>query len=207
MEFPLSESLNGIDLAGRLQLGVGLRAFLFLLLLPWVPKGTLSSLNMIEAAMSVLTAIRTPMLVLSVLFLVGCGSDENKQTSVTGQVTVDGVPLDDGAITFSSEGGPAAATEIVGGSYTISAKDGPWIGTNTVRIMGFRMADPKSAPPPAGSDAQPTPKAAAASATASDPVSEQYLPDEFNAKSEIKIDLKAKENEDTDFDLKLSKPK
>ena len=80
-------------------------------------------------------------IVLLVLFLCGgCGRVTNR-AELHGTVTLDGEPLEQGAITLFPTGptkGPAAGTAIVDGSYSIAAEKGPAIGTNRVEIRSAR---------------------------------------------------------------------
>lgn len=86
----------------------------------------------------------------------GCGGGDGlERASVTGKVTLDGKPLERGAIQFIPTGGDsrgAAWGEIAAGSYTIPAADGPAPGAYDVAIApdveegGAAPADPPALP-------------------------------------------------------------
>jgi hypothetical protein len=69
--------------------------------------------------------------------LSGCG--DSTRATVSGNVTVDGKPLESGAINFLPTGatkGPSAGATIVEGRYLISTEKGVQIGENLVQIRG-----------------------------------------------------------------------
>lgn len=71
------------------------------------------------------------------LTMFGCGGDGLERSAVSGKVTLDGKPLAEGDIQFIPKGGDsrgAAWSQVVDGSYSISAADGPAPGTYTVSI-------------------------------------------------------------------------
>lgn len=71
--------------------------------------------------------------------LTGCG--DSSRASVSGRVTLDGQPLEQGAINFFPTGenqGPSAGASITGGRYTITADKGVVVGENLVQIRGVR---------------------------------------------------------------------
>lgn len=60
---------------------------------------------------------------------------------MSGSVTLDGVPLSEGTITFFPSGttkGPASGGAIVDGRYDIAAAEGPVVGTNRVEIRSVQ---------------------------------------------------------------------
>jgi hypothetical protein len=80
-----------------------------------------------------------------VLFLVfallaaGCGPEGRNE--VSGQVTVDGHPVEKGSISFLPlEGtqGPQAGGNISNGGYHLARKDGPFAGRHRVEIIALR---------------------------------------------------------------------
>ena len=76
-------------------------------------------------------------LVLCSILLSGCGGDGLNRASVSGTVTLDGAPITDGYVTFTSEPGtscPTVAGVIKDGSYTIPVKNGPVPGNYTVTV-------------------------------------------------------------------------
>ena len=82
---------------------------------------------------------------LSVTVAIGCGGSSNT-AAVDGTVTVGGVPVESGSITFNPiEGtsGHSAGGVIESGRYSILATDGPMIGMNSVTINGRRKTGRK----------------------------------------------------------------
>jgi hypothetical protein len=102
----------------------------------------------------------------------GCVA-ENSRQPVSGVVTFQGKPLDNGTITFLSTGsnaGPVCGAPVVGGRFTVPAEQGLAPGTYKVTI---------SAPEPGGT-LTPEQKAAGASANA-----KESLPAKYNDASEL----------------------
>ena len=87
---------------------------------------------------------------LGVALVTGCDQGETGgRLAISGNVTFQGSPLDQGTIEFTSTGeGPAALTGamIQGGSYEVPAAQGLPPGTYRVRISS--VAEDASAPPP-----------------------------------------------------------
>ncbi len=69
--------------------------------------------------MSLQMSLRRICLCVLVLLVAGCG-DNGGRVPVTGLVTFDGKPLEDGNIVFSGEQGAAGVGKIVNGSFTMS---------------------------------------------------------------------------------------
>jgi hypothetical protein len=81
---------------------------------------------------------------LLVVAMVGCGG--SKRAAVSGQVLLDGQPVDGGKISFLPIGGDAALSgwsEIKGGHYAIPAQRGPGVGPNRVDISWLRKTGKK----------------------------------------------------------------
>jgi len=73
----------------------------------------------------------------AMLLAAGCGRSSPDRGSVSGEVTLDGKPLEQGGILFVPiEGtkGTVAGGQIVDGKYALSGEDGPAVGTNRVEI-------------------------------------------------------------------------
>ena len=69
----------------------------------------------------------------------GCGGDTIDRVAVSGEVTLDGQPLDDASITLVPIGpGPSAGAEISKGSFTIERSVGPSPGKYRVEIRAYR---------------------------------------------------------------------
>ncbi len=82
----------------------------------------------------------------------GCGGDQLPCAPAEGKVTLDGKPLEFGAVMFQPEAGPPARGTIgPDGSFTLgtySASDGAIIGKHTVRITCFETQRPGYQPDP-----------------------------------------------------------
>jgi hypothetical protein len=86
------------------------------------------------------------------VLLAGCSqpADPWTRAAVSGRVTLDGVPLSEGTITFFPSGttkGPAAGGPIVEGRYAIPAAEGPVVGTNRVEIRSVQKTGRLVKPP------------------------------------------------------------
>ncbi len=78
----------------------------------------------------------------AVLFIAisGCGTDTTgpEREAVTGTVTREGIPIDNGSIMFKPTGGGAAAsTAITDGKYEFNKENGPVAGVQKVEIVQF----------------------------------------------------------------------
>lgn len=130
----------------------------------------------------------------------GCGdaaTDKLPRHAVSGSVTLDGKPLDSGMISFdpdsAAQADPVSGGGLVqGGSYSIAQATGLTPGTYRVSIRsggGGGGAAPATDQAPGA-----PPKKAAAK---KDPIPEQY-----NAKSTLKAEVKDGSSARFDFDLK-----
>ena len=87
---------------------------------------------------------RLPLLALiGCCFAFGCNSQDDgpQRAAVSGTVTIDGEPVETGAVEFvPTEGttGPVAGAVIENGKYSAPKKLGPVVGTNRVKINGTR---------------------------------------------------------------------
>lgn len=82
---------------------------------------------------------------LGVTIASGCGGS-SKTAAVEGSVSVSGVPVESGSISFTPIAdtfGRSAGGVIENGRYSISATDGPMIGVNNVVINGRRKTGRK----------------------------------------------------------------
>jgi len=69
----------------------------------------------------------------------GCGGDAIDRLAISGEVTLDGGPLDDASITLVPVGpGPSAGAEISEGRFAIERSAGPSPGTYRVEIRAYR---------------------------------------------------------------------
>lgn len=115
----------------------------------------------------------------AILFLAGCGrSGGPEMVVVSGTVTYEGTPIEDGEICFVPLGdtkGPTSSAPIHNGRYEVVARGGVPAGTHHVEISAFRIIPN---PPPDSRGAAP-----------GEPPKEQYLPEKYNAKSQSKITI------------------
>jgi len=129
---------------------------------------------------------------LAALLVVTVGCTGSKQAAVTGEVTLDGDPVDGGTINFIPTGGDTAGVtawgKIEGGRYSIPASEGPAVGPNRVEIRWDRKTG-KTIPavPPAPPDTMIEETA-------------QAVPARYNTESELKAEVKSGKNT---FDFKL----
>jgi len=134
-----------------------------------------------------------PFAIALLLFCWGCGgSDGPPRSSVKGKVTLDGVEIADGTITFfpaSGTKGPTSGTSISAGRYSIAADRGPLAGRYRVEIHGPRKTGRQvAAPGPVGN-----PKALV------DEIVET-VPKRYNLQSTLEAEVKPGRN-DLDFVL------
>jgi hypothetical protein len=137
---------------------------------------------------------------LLLLILPSCGGgDPLKRQAVSGTVTLDGQPLDQGTIEFvpANDGqGPGIFSGglIVGGEFSIKADQGLPPATYTIRISS---ADLGSAPVP---NEAPLPGEMAGSSGDIAPSAER-IPAKYNAASELTADVVAGANNRFTFEL------
>ncbi|WP_165249676.1 hypothetical protein [Paludisphaera soli] len=122
--------------------------------------------------------------------IAGCSEpDPLGRVEVTGEVIVDGRPLDAGAIML--EPGPSGPPTAVGstiraGAFTIARPEGPAPGSYRVRIYASSR---EQAPPPRGaSDKKPRSMI-------------EKIPEDYNAKSTRMIEIRADEPNHLRFDI------
>ncbi len=118
----------------------------------------------------------------------GCGGDSLALTSVSGKVTYNGEPIEEGQISFTptKESGAtshgAAAGEIKAGAYSIPASEGPMVGKHSVSITASRKTGeqvPAAMPAPEGTMIE---------------VTEEYIPYKYNFETELAAELSTGEN-------------
>ena len=110
---------------------------------------------------------------------------------VSGNITLDGKPVEEGAITFVPIEGtqsPSAGSDILDGGYDVPREKGPKVGVYRVEIRAQRKTGKKIA---AGSPAPP--------GTMVDETVEA-IPPAYNRESKLRAELKAGSNP-LDFDL------
>jgi hypothetical protein len=110
--------------------------------------------------------------------LAGCGAENPLgRKALTGNVTLDGAPLEQGNIEFHplSEGGTQSGGAISGGSYSIPAHQGATPGEYRVSIIDFVPTPPLPPGHMPGDDLPPSPK--------------PKVPPAWNSKSQKKIEV------------------
>lgn len=115
--------------------------------------------------------------------LTGCGSSRPDQGRITGDVSLDGVPITDGRIQFEDVQGQASSAggKIENGSYDVLSP----VASMKVRIVAYREVPGKFI------EMNPGVKT---------PFIEQYIPTKYNETSDLTVDIKPGSNT---FDFKL----
>lgn len=123
--------------------------------------------------------------------MVGCGGGGGiEKVVVSGTVTWQGEPVPNGEIRFQPVGdteGPVAGAPIKDGKYTVEGRGGVPVGKHLVKIQAYRAAQGKEDPALRGEGGP----------------AEQYLPPEYNDKSEMTVEVSRK-NAKHDFNLPLN---
>ncbi|MBN2294267.1 MAG: hypothetical protein JXM70_17700 [Pirellulales bacterium] len=128
--------------------------------------------------------IATTVCVLALLFGAGCGKHGDNRGAVSGQITLDGQPLQQGSILFvpvKGTKGVVTGGEIKDGQYHLSGNDGPAVGQNRVEIRAVRKTGRMVPKPmaPAGEMVEETGEA---------------IPARFNSQSTIEAEIKPGDN-------------
>ncbi|MBN9120536.1 MAG: hypothetical protein J0I06_15520 [Planctomycetes bacterium] len=115
----------------------------------------------------------------AIVALSGCGDGAGRTAKVSGKVTFDGKPLDQGTITFRSpnKGAPLQSGDIKEGKYECSSP----VGKVTVGIEAFQ-------PTPAGEQTGMGKR--------------NYIPEKYNVKSELTADVSESGPNEFNFDLR-----
>ena len=117
---------------------------------------------------------------------VGCGGTEGPEKEVTsGSITFDGEPVVAGMIRFVPVSGPPVQAEIVDGKYHADYKGGVVVGPSKVEIDGFRAT---------GKQVQISPDV-------SEPEMVRFIPEKFNEKSELTVEITKGAPNTHDFNL------
>jgi hypothetical protein len=123
------------------------------------------------------------------LTLAGCGGNSNplQRVAVSGNVSLDGQPLDDGTIQFAptDPAGVSSGAVITNGTYSISAEQGLPPGTYIVRISAAE-GGPVDVEP--GGDATET-------------FAKERIPAEYNTDSKHTVEVKAGAENTFDFGI------
>ena len=122
----------------------------------------------------------------------GCGSDPLGRKALSGKVTLDGAPLDKGAIEFHpQDGGVQSGGLIEGGRYSIAAKDGTTPGKYLVRLYDTYDTPPLPPGHMPGDDLPKPPK--------------PKVPAEWNSASQKTIDVNKEGPFEFNFDVVTKK--
>lgn len=122
--------------------------------------------------------------------LMGCGPGgppEPERAVVFGEVTYQGKPIQDGVIRFISDAGPSAQGPIRAGVYRIDHKGGVPVGDCRVEIEAYQEQDIKDV----GTTLIEMPKR----------IGVQILPERYNTKSTLRIDIVSGQQNEHDFNL------
>ena len=135
------------------------------------------------------TAVTSAFAWLLIVFL-GCAPDTGGRVGVSGNVTHQGQPLENGTIQFvSSDGSQMAGATISDGRYEIPAAQGLLPGEMTVRVSS---ASETSTPPPA-EEAPGDPTAFAPR--------EELIPAQYNSQSTLKTVIESDAQNTFDIDI------
>jgi len=125
------------------------------------------------------------------LLMVGCSDGEVERMAVSGKVTIDGQVVETGSITFTSMengNGQAVGQVIENGRYKILRQAGATPGHYRVEIFGYRKTGRQV--PDMDLPGQMTDEAV------------QFLPPQFNRRSELRVEILNSGNDDLNFELK-----
>jgi hypothetical protein len=125
---------------------------------------------------------------------VGCGPENPKgRKAISGHVTLDGGPLEQGNVEFHPmfEGGVQSGGRIVSGSYSIPAHEGVVLGQYRVSISDFVPTPPL---PPGHMPGDPLP-----------PSPKPKVPAEWNNKSQHTVEVKKEGPFKFNFDILTKK--
>jgi hypothetical protein len=127
--------------------------------------------------------------ILAISLSAGCGRG-NGRLGLSGSVRLDGAPIDGGAIQFVPATGPILTTAgalIVGGRYTVAAKQGLLPGTYRVSVFS---PEPSKGP--------------GLITGVSAPPRRERIPERYNVKSELTVEVRENTANRFDFDLTTS---
>jgi hypothetical protein len=114
----------------------------------------------------------------------GCGGSRADRGAISGAVTLDGKPLEQGSILFTPiDGARGSVTggKIQNGRYELPAKSGPAVGWNRVEIRSMRKTG-NMVPKAFGRPGETVPEQVEA------------IPPGFNTQSKLKVEIKPGDN-------------
>jgi hypothetical protein len=120
--------------------------------------------------------------------LAGCGKSGIERVHISGKATYDGKPIEIGQIRFvpiTPDTGPITIDRIENGEYETATTGGVTVGTHRVELRAYDSHEYETAPRVAGSASV-----------------KQLLPDKYNRKSDVTLEIKSGEGSITrDFEL------
>ena len=134
-------------------------------------------------------------LILAAALAAGCSGDNPLgRKALSGTVTLDGAPLNEGQIEFHpiEQSGVQSGGQIKTGHYSIKAKDGATLGKYRVVIYDTYPTPPLPPGHMPGDDVLPAPK--------------PKVPPQWNSKSQQTIEIKKGGPTKFDFDIVTKKP-
>jgi len=137
--------------------------------------------------------LRTGLLCVAGALIVGCGQSTGDRVPLSGEVTLDGEPLDQGSIEFHPEGEGLVLTggPIQDGRFEIPAKQGAKPGSYVVRIFSAAEGAPVNPDQPPGPEAVGQ-------------VSEERIPPQYNTDSELEVVVGEAGADDLRFEISRS---
>jgi len=120
------------------------------------------------------------------LSALGCGNSSGRYP-VSGDVTLKGQPLASGAIVFEGADGSRGGTTITDGKYSLPAAQGLLPGAYTVRVSAVQSPEVTGPPGP--------------EAVAIERANKDVVPDEFNARSTLKLEVGPDKSDDFDITI------
>lgn len=128
---------------------------------------------------------------LAMLIIAGCGGSSGpERVSVSGEVSFDGTPIESGSIAFIPDGstvGPSAGGEIKQGRYSVARESGPVLGAHRVEVTAHRAGKQIDVAGAGGASAGPS-----GGGTVHE--SEMYIPEQFNKKSKLTVNITSGSN-------------
>lgn len=124
------------------------------------------------------------------LLLSGCGQAGPEKAIVKGKATFDNVPIEKGSIAFIPTGsnqGPSSGAIIEKGEYRTPDGNGPVLGPHRIEVTAHRAGKTVTVPGAAGATSGP-------SGGGTVETIEMYIPEKYNKKSELTLDVKSGEN-------------
>ena len=124
--------------------------------------------------------------------------------AVSGGVTYQGKPVEDGMIQFipsAETQGPTAGAEIKGGKFSIPAQNGPVPGTYRVEVSSYQDVKKATQKDMAGATfGRPLEQFQAGDQTQM--IRRNVIPPKYNAASELKASIPKQSSFEANFDLK-----